>query len=160
MAKSNLKSVSGLTIAVSLLCIISIVGVWVASYSMLYGSGEGRIVFHEDFYPMQITIFIGYLLFKTSFYLLLILFVVKQCRAIKNGSIFLRANIKIAYLMSACYFIGNFCDNNMETFVIPNGTRPEIQIVSDSIIFAILLFIFSILYKVAVDVSEENNLTI
>ena len=160
MAKSNLKSVSGLTIAVSLLCIVSIVGVWVASYSMLYGSGEGRIVFHEDLYPMQIIIFIGRLLFKTSFYLLLILFVAKQCRAIKDGSIFPRANIKIAYLMSACYFVGNFCDSNIETVVIPNGARAEILIESDILIFTMLLFIFSILYKVAVNVSEENNLTI
>lgn len=157
--KSN-KGLKGATIFVSLLCIVNIVWILCQSYFISTGSGEGCIAWHEDLYPVQLAIFAGRLLFKTAFYALIILFMVKQCKAIRNGTIFPRANIAVIYTMAACYFIGEFCNSNMESAVMFCGSNGAIEINTDIIIYTILLVVFGILYKVAVDVSEENNLTI
>lgn len=157
--KSN-KGLKGATIFVSLLCIVNIVWILCQSYFIGTGSGEGCIAWHEDLYPVQLAIFAGRLLFKTAFYALIILFMVKQCKAIRNGTIFPRANIAVIYTMAACYFIGEFCNSNMESAVMFCGSNGAIEINMDIIIYTILLVVFGILYKVAVDVSEENNLTI
>ena len=85
--KSN-KGLKGVTIFVSLLCVVSIVWILCQSYFVSTDSGEGCIEWHEDFYPVQLAIFAGRLIFKTAFYALIILFMIKQSKAIKNGTIF------------------------------------------------------------------------
>ena len=160
MKTKSKKGLKGVTIFVSLLCVVNIVWILCQSYFVSTDSGEGCIEWHEDFYPVQLAIFAGRLIFKTAFYALIILFMVKQCKAIRNGTIFPRANIAVIYTMAACYFIGEFCNSNMEPAVMFCGSSAAIEINIDIIIYTILLVAFGILYKVAVDVSEENNLTI
>ena len=154
------KGLNGTTIFVSLLCVVNIVWILCQSYFISTDSGEGCIAWHEDLYPVQLAIFAGRLIFKTAFYALIILFMVKQCKAIGSGTIFPRTNVTVIYTMAACYFIGEFCDSNMESAVMFCGSNGAIEINIDIIIYTILLVVFGILYKVAVDVSEENNLTI
>lgn len=110
---------------------------------------------------MQITIFIGRLLFKNAFYALIVVFLVKQYKAVKSGVLFPRANIGIIYTIAVCYLIGNFCHANFDTLVIPEieGTA-NLVISTDTLIYAMLLLVFASIYKIAVKVSEENTLTI
>lgn len=159
METKGYKGMMGVTIFASLLCIVSIVWIFCQSYFVCTESGEGCIVWHEELYPLQAGIFIGRLVFKTLFYVLIMVFLFKQLKAIKDGIIFPRVNVKIMYTIAACYLVGNICDDNISTALIC-GDNGAFVINSDTLLYAALLVIFALIYKVAVKVSEENNLTI
>ena len=80
MKTKNYKRMMGVTIFASLLCAASIVWIITQSYFISTQSGEGCIHWHEELYPVQMVIFIGRLLFKTSFYALIMIFLAKQER--------------------------------------------------------------------------------
>ena len=150
----------GVTIFASLLCTVSIVWIIAQSYFISTQSGEGCIHWHEDLYPMQIVIFIGRLLFKTSFYTLIMVFLAKQLKAIKNGVLFPSVNTRIMYAIAACYFIGENCSDNISTSVLFEGNTGSFVIDGDTWIYTAVLVVFAIMYNIAVKVNEENNLTI
>ena len=150
----------GVTIFASLLCTVSIVWIIAQSYFISTQSGEGCIHWHEDLYPMQLVIFIGRLLFKTSFYTLIMVFLAKQLKAIKNGVLFPSVNTRIMYAIAACYFIGENCSDNISTSVLFKGNTGSFVIDGDTWIYTAVLVVFAIMYNIAVKVSEENNLTI
>ena len=150
----------GVTIFASLLCTVSIVWIIAQSYFISTQSGEGCIHWHEDLYPVQLTIFIGRLLFKTSFYALIMIFLAKQLKAIKNGVLFPSVNTRIMYAIAACYFIGENCSDNISTSVLFEGNTGSFVIDGDTWIYTAVLVVFAIMYNIAVKVSEENNLTI
>lgn len=160
MKTKSYKKMMGVTIFASLLCAMSIVWIIAQSYCISTQSGEGCIHWHEDLYPLQLTIFIGRLLFKTSFYALIIVFLVKQLKAIKNGVLFAAVNVKIMYVLAFCYLIGNSCSDNVSTSLLFDGNTASFVINGDTLLYAALLVIFALIYKVAVKVSEEYNLTI
>jgi hypothetical protein len=109
---------------------------------------------------MQLVIFIGRLLFKTSFYALIMVFLAKQLKAIKNGVLFPSVNTKIMYAIAICYFIGENCSDNISTSVLFKGNTGSFVIDGDTWIYTAVLVVFAIMYNIAVKVSEENNLTI
>ena len=150
----------GVTIFASLLCTVSIVWIMTQSYFISTQSGEGCIHWHEDLYPVQLTIFIGRLLFKTSFYALIMVFLAKQLKAIKNGVLFPSVNTRIIYAMAACYFIGENCSDNISTSLLFDGNTASFVIDGDTWIYTAVLIVFALMYNIAVKVSEENNLTI
>ena len=160
MKTKSYKKMMGVTIFASLLCAMSIVWIIAQSYCISTQSGEGCIHWHEDLYPLQLTIFIGRLLFKTSFYALIIVFLAKQLKAIKNGILFPGVNTRIMYAIAACYFIGESCSENISTSLLFNGNTGSFVINTDTWIYTVLLVVFAIMYNIAVKVSEENNLTI
>ena len=150
----------GVTIFASLLCTVSIVWIIAQSYFISTQSGEGCTHWHEDLYPMQLVIFIGRLLFKTSFYALIMVFLAKQLKAIKSGVLFPSVNTRIIYAMAACYFIGENCSDNISTSLLFEGNTGSFVIDGDTWIYTAVLVVFAIMYNIAVKVSEENNLTI
>lgn len=150
----------GVTIFASLLCTVSIVWIIAQSYFISTQSGEGCIHWHEDLYPMQLVIFIGRLLFKTSFYTLIMVFLAKQLKAIKNGVLFPSVNTRIMYAIATCYFIGENCSDNISTSVLFKGNTGSFVIDGDTWIYTAVLVVFAIMYNIAVKVSEENNLKI
>ena len=160
MKTKSYKRMMGVTILASLLCTVSIVWIIAQSYFISTQSGEGCIHWHEDLYPMQLVIFIGRLLFKTSFYALIMVFLAKQLKAIKNGVLFPSVNTRIIYAMAACYFIGENCSDNISTSLLFEGNTGSFVIDGDTWIYTAVLVVFAIMYNIAVKVSEENNLTI
>ena len=160
MKTKSYKRMMGVTIFASLLCTVSIVWIIAQSYFISTQSGEGCIHWHEDLYPMQLVIFIGRLLFKTSFYALIMVFLAKQLKAIKSGVLFPSVNTRIIYAMAACYFIGENCSDNISTSVLFEGNTGSFVIDGDTWIYTAVLVVFAIMYNIAVKVSEENNLTI
>lgn len=159
MKTKGYRRMMGVTIFAALICIVSIIWILVQSYFIGTGSGEGCIVWHEELYPIQYTIFYGRLIFKSLFYLLIIVFLFKQLKAIKNGMLFPGANVKIMYVIATSYLMGNICDDNIAT-ALTCGKHGAFVINGDTLLYASLLMIFALIYKVAVKVSEENNLTI
>ena len=160
MKTKSYKRMMGVTILASLLCTVSIVWIIAQSYFISTQSGEGCIHWHEDLYPMQLVIFIGRLLFKTSFYALIMVFLAKQLKAIKSGVLFPSVNTRIMYAIAACYFIGENCSDNISTSVLFEGNTGSFVIDGDTWIYTAVLVVFAIMYNIAVKVSEENNLTI
>ena len=160
MKTKSYKRMMGVTILASLLCTVSIVWIIAQSYFISTQSGEGCIHWHEDLYPMQLVIFIGRLLFKTSFYALIMVFLAKQLKAIKSGVLFPSVNTRIIYAMAACYFIGENCSDNISTSLLFEGNTGSFVIDGDTWIYTAVLVVFAIMYNIAVKVSEENNLTI
>ena len=160
MKTKSYKRMMGVTILASLLCTVSIVWIIAQSYFISTQSGEGCIHWHEDLYPMQLVIFIGRLLFKTSFYALIMVFLAKQLKAIKNGVLFPSVNTRIMYAIAACYFIGENCSDNISTSVLFEGNTGSFVIDGDTWIYTAVLVVFAIMYNIAVKVSEGNNLTI
>ena len=159
MEAKGYKGMMGVTIFASLLCIVSIVWILVQSYFICTESGEGCIVWHEDLYPLQAGIFAGRLLFKSMFYVMIIVFLIKQLRAIKSDVLFPCVNVKILYSTAACYLIGNICDDNMSTTLMYKE-QGAFVIDSDTILYTALLIMFALIYKVAVRIGQENSLTI
>ena len=161
MKTKSYKGLLGATLFASLLCVANIVWTICQSYFVCTESGEGCIIWHEDLYPMQITIFVGRLLFMNAFYALIVVFLVKQYKAVKCGILFPRANIGIMYTIAVCYLIGNFCHANFDTLVIPETEGSANLVIStNTLIYAMLLLAFASIYRIAVKVSEENTLTI
>lgn len=156
MKSSNSKSLLGIAIAIFLLSLVSISVLFVQSFDVCTNGSD--LAWREDLFQMQMIIFIGKLFFKTAFYILLFFFLIKQHKAIKNGVLFPRANVLIMYFMAAFYFLGNFCQENIKTFI--SAETPHIVLNFDTTIYTLLLIIFALMYKVAAKVSEENNLTI
>lgn len=156
MKSSNSKSLLGIAIVIFLLSLVSISVLFVQSFDVCTNGCD--LAWREDLFQMQMIIFIGKLFFKTAFYILLFFFLIKQHKAIKNGVLFPRANVLIMYFMAAFYFMGNFCQENIKTFI--SAETPHIVLNFDTTIYTLLLIIFALMYKVAAKVSEENNLTI
>lgn len=161
MKTGNYRTLAVATVFASLLCLVSFAWVLAQSYFICSGSGEGCIVWCDELLPLQICVFTGRLLFKSAFYLLLIVFLVKQLVAIKNGSLFPGANVGIMYATAACFLIGETCYDNFSTALILETPGCGAFVVNgDTLIYATMLLAFALIYKVAVKVSEENNLTI
>ena len=161
MKTGNYRMLVCATVFASLLCLVSFAWVLAQSYFICSGSGEGCIVWCDALLPLQICVFTGRLLFKSAFYLLLIVFLVKQHVAIKNGSLFPGAKVGIMYATAACFLIGETCYDNFSTALILETPRCGAFVVNgDTLIYATMLLAFALIYKVAVKVSEENNLTI
>lgn len=160
MKTRNQKPMMAMTAIALLICIVNIVWIFVQSYFIAFTSGEGCIVWHEGLLCLQIAVFSGRLIFKTLFYLLLIAFFVKQTKAIMNGTIFPRGNVRLLSLMAVSYFIGSTCNENLDTCLVFDGNTGSFVLNIDVVLYTLLLVVFAILYKIAVNVSEENNLTI
>ncbi len=159
MKTNGYKGMVWTTVFASLLCVISIVWISVQSYFIYNESGNGCIVWHEELYPLQCGIFIGRSLFKSMFYVMIIVFLIKQLRAIKSDVPFPCVNVKILYSTAACYLIGNICDDNMSTALMYKE-QGAFVIDSDTILYTALLILFALIYKVAVRIGQENSLTI
>ncbi len=159
METKNHKGLAGLTFFATLLCVASIVWIFVQSYSISANSGEGCIKWHEELYPLQIAIFIGRIVFESSFFALIVVFLFKQLKAIKSGVLFPSANVKIMYIIAVCYLIGDFCADNISTALVYESNGAFV-VKGDTLLFATMLIVFALLYNTAVKISEENNLTI
>lgn len=161
MKTGNYRTLAVATAFASLLCLVSFAWVLAQSYFICSGSGEGCIVWCNELFPLQVCVFTGRLLFKGAFYLLLIVFLVKQLVAIKNGSLFPGANVGIMYATAACFLIGETCYDNFSTaLVLETPGFGAFVVNGDTLIYATMLLAFALIYKVAVKVCEENRLTI
>lgn len=162
MKSKNNKSLTGIAIAAIILCVVQIVWITVQSWFVSGINGNtGEINWDETMLPLQITIFGGRLLFTVCYNALIILFLVKTLKALNDGTLFPKSNVKVLYATAASHFIGKLCDDNMGNILLsatPCNTFFEIN--SSTILTSMLFLIFAMIYKIATKVSEENNLTI
>lgn len=86
----------------------------------------------------------------------LTLFIFNSIKALNDGTLFPRKNVGLLFGCAAATFISQLCGSNMHLL---NGTR-AINIGFAEVIVPAVICIFAIIYRVAVQVSEENSLTI
>ena len=156
MKTKGFKTLTTITAVAIFFCLLNAVWVCVQSYN-LYTAENNFLTFDKEPRFIYSAIFYSRVIFSPLYNALLITFLVKQLVAIKKGTLFPRTNIRIIFLIAVCYFIGSFATDNHALLHFENN---PLMINDGTIIYTLLFIIFGIIYKVAVDVAEENNLTV
>lgn len=169
--KRNTKNLLiAVTAIVGIICIVNAVWLivqsesvagWFTDYrNIVYGDGAAengsKIVWRDDVLGWQYFIFYGRLLFGIAFDALLLLFMIKSILALKSGAFFLKSNTYILISAAVCNLLYNFCNENIRILIYDTYRN-----ITDAMLLTpLILFAFSLIYGLAVRVSEENRLTI
>ena len=162
METKNYKGLKGAAFTVVLICAAQIV--WLCAQTWFIsgmGSTEGEVNWSEEIIALQLTVLLGRLLFCTAYYTTIIIFIAKTIKGLKSGIIFPQSNVQLLFATAGCYFIGTLMSDNFDNILLtqtPNATYFAIDI--NTILIPLIFIIFALLYKIAANVSEENNLTI
>lgn len=156
MKTKGFKTLTTITAVAIFFCLLNAVWICVQSYN-LYTAENNFLTFDKEPRFIYSAIFYSRVIFSPLYNALLITFLVKQLVAIKKGTLFPRTNIRIIFLIAVCYFIGSFSHDNQALLHFENN---PLMINDGTITYTLLFIIFGIIYKVAVDVAEENNLTV
>ena len=155
MKRATKNLLIAVTVIVGIICIVNAVWLivqsgsvagWFTDYrNIVYGDGAAengsKIVWSDDVLGWQYFIFYGRLLFGIAFDALLLLFMIKS-------------NILIS--AAVCNLLYNFCNENIRILIYDTYKN-----ITDAMLLTpLILFAFSLIYGLAVRVSEENRLTI
>lgn len=113
----------------------------------------------ESYEILQASIATGYCVFALALIAVQMIFLVKQMKNIQNGLLFDKSNAKYLVIWGVLWAIYNFMASNVFVMVLHNDF--DVIIIDGTTIgVPIIAFTFAILYRMAADVAEENNLTI
>lgn len=90
----------------------------------------------------------------------LLAFLTKIWRGASAGKLFIKGNHRWLYAMSVLYFIYSLVDGNAGNIVYHGLRQLEIYINEYMLITCLVLMVLARLYAIAVEVSEEQELTI
>lgn len=155
MKTNSTKSLKWLTGAVIVIGLMALALITVQSFGFFYGIPQ-KAVWIEGFKGMQITLIILRLVGGFTSFALLLAFLFNSIKAQKNGVLFPRKNVGLLFGLAAASFITLFSMENMHLMA---GTR-HISIGFDELFVPIIICIVALIYRNAVQVSEENSLTI
>lgn len=155
MKKNSTKSLKWLTGAVIVIGLMALALIIVQSLGFFTGTPQ-KAVWIEGFKGMQITFIILRLIGAISSFVLLLAFLFNSIEAQMTGVLFPRKNIGLLFGLAAASFITLLCSGNMH-IVMGKG---HINIGFTELIVPIIICIVALIYRNAVQVSEENNLTI
>ena len=157
MKKSSTKSLIWLTGAVIVLGLIALAVITCQTFGFFYGQPvQQKAVWIEGFKGMQVSIIILKLIGSITCFSLLLSFLFNSIKAQKSGVLFPRKNVGLLFGLAAASFITLLCSGNMH---IVMGTR-QIELGFTELFVPIIICIVALIYRNAVQVSEENNLTI
>lgn len=157
MKQNSTKSLKWLTGIVAAFGLISVALMAVQTSGFFLGRPVGqKIVWIPEMEFVQGSIAIFRFLGGTVLYATLVIFMANSVKALNNGTLFPRKNIGLLFCAAASSFIFLFCDSNVDLIL---GTA-QIQVSVEEIIVPSLICAIAIIYRTAVKVSEENNLTI
>ena len=158
--KNELKSLKRLIVACGVLC-----GLFVAFLSVQSWGTIDYVVANvpEEMADVQwlrvLLVVLRYVL-ALGLVAVLLVFLVRIWRGAAAGKLFIRGNHRWLYALSALYFVYSLVDGNAG-HIIYNGIRQlEIYINEYMLITCFVLIVFAKLYAIAVEVSEEQELTI
>ena len=155
MKTNTTRSLKWLTGAVIALGLMALVLFTVQSFGFFTGTPQ-KAVWIEGFKGMQVSIIIMRLIGSITCFTLLLAFLFNSIKGQKNGELFQRKNIGILFGLAAASFITLLCSGNMH---IVMGER-HINIGFTELFVPIIICIVALIYRNAVQVCEENNLTI
>ena len=170
MKRTTKNLLIAVTAIVGIICIVNAVWLivqsgsvagWFTDYrNIVYGDGAAengsKIVWRDNVLGWQYFIFYGRLLFGIAFDALLLLFMIKSILVLKSGAFFLKSNTYILISAAVCNLLYNFCNENIRILIYDTYKN-----ITDAMLLTpLILFAFSLIYGLAVRVSEENRLTI
>lgn len=155
MKTNTTRSLKWLTGAVIALGLMALVLFTVQSFGFFTGTPQ-KAVWIEGFKGMQVSIIILRLIGSITCFSLILAFLFNSIKGQKNGELLQRKNIGILFGLAAASFITLLCSGNMH---IVMGER-HINIGFTELFVPIIICIVALIYRNAVQVSEENSLTI
>ena len=147
----QMKAITIATIAASLFWLYWTVG---RTINTIYS-----VPLRESYEILQASIATGYCVFALALIAVQMIFLVKQMKNIQNGLLFDKSNAKYLATWGLLWIGYDFCSANIGQMII-NDAFNEITIHGTTIGIPVIAFTFAILYRLAADVAEENNLTI
>ena len=120
---------------------------------------DGDIPLRNGFEFWQISFITSYSALSITLIVVQIIFLLKQLKSIRNGYLFEKSNTKYIIIWGILWIFYDFCSGNIST-MISNNAFNEIVIEGTLIGIPTIVITFAILYKMAADVADENNLTI
>lgn len=147
-----MKAVIIATAVLSLLWIYWTVG---RSYNTVFA---GAVPLREGFEVVQMSLIASYCIFALALIVVQMIFLVKQMKSIKKGLLFDKSSVKYLVMWGVLWAIYDFVASNV--YVMACNNFDVIIIDGTTIGVPIIAFTFAILYRLAADVAEENNLTI
>lgn len=155
MKKNSTNSLKWLTGAVIVLGLIALAIITVQSFGFFTGTPQ-KAEWVEGFKGLQVSIIILKLIGSITCFSLLLAFLFNSIKAQKNGVLFPRKNVSILFCLAAASFFTLLCCGNMH-IVMGKG---YINIGFTELFVPIIICIVALIYRNAVQVSEDNCLTI
>lgn len=157
MKKNSTKSLKWLTGVVIVLGFIALAIITCQTFGFFCGYPvQQKAVWIEELKGMQISIIMLRLLGAITCFAILLTFLFNSIKALKNKVLFPRKNVGLLFGLAVASFITLICCGNMHVVM---GER-HINIGFTELFVPIIICIVALIYRNAVQVSEENSLTI
>ena len=157
MEKNSTKSLKWLFGLVAFFGLSYLAVVGTQTYSLFYGTPHPiQIEWADGIKFLQAFVVIFKFVGAIAFFTCLSIFIINSIKALNDGTLFPKKNVRLLFGCAASVFVSLFCASNMHLI---HGTR-SIHLDFPEIFVPAVICIFAIIYRVAVQVSEENSLTI
>ena len=159
MKRSTRILLIAVTVLVCLICLSNAVYIIIQGGGMagLYGVNMERAQWNQEVLGLQHFIFWGWLTAGLVFDALLAVFMIRSLLAVRSGILFPKANTFLLMAASAVNLIYNICHSNIG--IVLHSER-LFTIDNADLLLPLILLAFSLIYGIAVRISEENQLTI
>ena len=157
MKKRLQKSLTGICLFIILIGSTSVLVTVDQTFGYFGEPVEQAISWSEDIMALQMAIVILRCVSLMAFFGCLLLFIINFVHSIKAGQLFPRKSIPQLFVCAAVSFIYFLCNDNLH---IVTSAERNFVITMESVIVPLVILVFAFMYKAAVQVSEENSLTI
>ena len=158
--KNQANSLKKLIVACATLCALFVAFISFQSWGTVVDVVENAPEAMADVQWLRVSLVVVRYLLAIALVASLLVFLLVTWRGAAAGKLFVRGNHRWLYAMSALYFIYSLVDGNLGNIVYNDMRQLEIYINEYMLITCFVLVILARLYSVAVEVSEEQELTI
>ena len=158
--KNKANSLKKLIVACATLCALFVAFISFQSWGTVVDVVENAPEAMADVQWLRVSLVVVRYLLAIALVATLLVFLIVTWRGAAAGKLFVRGNHRWLYAMSALYFIYSLVDGNLGNIVYNDMRQLEIYINEYMLITCFVLVILARLYSVAVEVSEEQELTI
>ena len=158
--KNQANSLKKLIVACATLCALFVAFISFQSWGTIVDVVENAPEAMADVQWLRVSLVVVRYLLAIALVASLQVFLIVTWRGAAAGKLFVRGNHRWLYAMSALYFIYSLVDGNLGNIVYNDMRQLEIYINEYMLITCFVLVILARLYSVAVEVSEEQELTI
>ena len=158
--KNKANSLKKLIVACATLCALFVAFISFQSWGTVVDVVENVPEAMADVQWLRVSLVVVRYLLAIALVATLQVFLIVTWRGAAAGKLFVRGNHRWLYAMSALYFIYSLVDGNLGNIVYNDMRQLEIYINEYMLITCFVLVILARLYSVAVEVSEEQELTI
>ncbi|MGN0231400.1 MAG: hypothetical protein ACI4A8_04215 [Muribaculaceae bacterium] len=158
--EKRIKSIKSIILICSLLCTLFVAFISYQSWGTIEYVSENIPNDMADIQWFRLTLITVRYLLALALVATLIAFLTNIWRGASSGRLFVRGNHRWLYAMTAIYFVYSLVDGNAGKIIYQGIRQLEIYINEYMLITCFVLLVFAKLYSIAVDVSEEQELTI